>query len=162
MYGCGPHASLTCALGLHWLKTLCMSIDRNKGGRGKHIYTYTHIYVASKTWSMNLVHYIHLCSTQWNMWWEISWASLSEPHTYKVNGGFICLHWHQAVYFDLPNLSKAAFGVRQSECDHRCARAAMDPTAEDSSSLSGSSHDKEERLHRREHDRARCASDTDV
>ena len=38
----------------------------------------------------------------------------------------------------------------------------MDPTAEDSSSLSGSSHDKEERLHRREHDRARRASDTDV
>ena len=123
-------------------------------------------------------------------------ASLSEPHTYEENGGFVCLYIYiyisvvrHAVYFYLPDscgqhsVSLHTQYVHCLWCLHRqyvhclwwlanapvkcakCARAAMDSTAGDStaSSLSDSRRDKEESLRRRrERDRVRRASETEA
>ena len=119
----------------------------------------------------------------------INGASLSEPHTYEENGGFVCLYIYiftlvQYVYCNLhcvylsyviPYISicptRAVIEHRQyvnclcclanapAKCA-KCACAAMDPTAGNStaSSLSDSRCDKEESLRRRrERDRVRRA-----
>ena len=108
-------------------------------------------------------------------------ASLSEPHTYEENGGFVCLYIRIYIYICRTSCRIFLFArlVRPSEQRHsfdclcclanapakcaKCARAAMDPTAADStaSSLSDYRRDKEESLRRRrERDRVLRASET--